>query len=504
MKLRKTLLLIILFPFYLTSQNIIKENLGSLAEKYTKSSFPLLIDILSIPNDANFPDDIEKNIKWCENAFIKRKFITSRIETEGSPLLLAERKYKNSEKTVLIYLQVDGQPVDTTKWNQKSPYLPVVKRKNSKGEWTKVDNFSIDSYNEDWRVFARSASDAKGPVAMFLTSLDAVEELNISPNYNIKVIMDFEEEMGSPNLSKAVEDNTDALKSDMLIIFDGPLHDTNKPTLEFGARGISTLILTTYGPIVPQHSGHYGNYAPNPALGLAQLLASMKDSYGRVIIPGFYDGIVINAKTRKILDAVPDDEDFIKDKLQIGSIDSIGTSYQEAIQYPSLNIRGMQSGWINQEARTIIPAWARAEIDIRLVLESNPAKLLTLLKEHIEKQGYYITDKVPTKQERMNYAKVVTLTYDYAYQSFRTDFDSDIGIWLKRALEKAYNDDIIRVRMGGGSVPIAPFVNKLSIPAVIVPTVNIDNNQHSPNENLRIGNYRDGIRTMIAILTEKL
>ncbi|WP_339839524.1 M20/M25/M40 family metallo-hydrolase [uncultured Maribacter sp.] len=504
MKLKTIFLILILLPVYLLGQNIKKEKLQSLAEKYSKSSFHQLIEILSIPNDANFPSDIEKNIKWCENAFNKRKFTTTRIETEGAPLLLAERKHKNSKKTVLIYLQLDGQPVDSTKWSQKNPYQPVIKKLNPEGEWKEVADYDINLYNEDWRVFARSASDAKGPVAMFLASLDAIEELNFSPNYNIKVIMDFEEEMGSPNLPKAVVDNTELLKSDMLIIFDGPLHDTNKPTLEFGARGIATVTLTTYGPIVPQHSGHYGNYAPNPALGLAQLLASMKDPYGRVVIPGYYDGISIDEETLKILRAVPDDEDFIRNKLQLGSIDSVGNSYQEAIQYPSLNIRGMQSGWINEEARTIIPAWARAEIDIRLVLESDPEILLKLLKNHIEKQGYFITSETPTKEERMNNAKVVSLTYDYAYQSFRTNFNTDVGIWLKRALKKAYNEEIIMVRMGGGSVPIAPFVNTLAIPAVIVPTVNIDNNQHSPNENLRIGNYRDGIRTMIAILTEKL
>lgn len=504
MKLKTNLFILFLLPVCLMGQNFKKENLQSLAEKYSKSSFHELIELLSIPNDANFPNDIEKNIKWCEIAFKKRKFSTVRLETEGAPLLLAERKHKNAKQTVLIYLQLDGQPVDTTKWLQKNPYLPVIKKKNSKGKWEEVKDYDIASYDEDWRVFARAASDAKGPVAMFLASLDAIEELNFSPNYNIKIIMDFEEELGSPNLPKAVVDNTELLKSDMLIIFDGPLHDTNKPTLEFGARGIATVTLTTYGPIVPQHSGHYGNYAPNPALGLAQLLASMKDPYGRVIIPGYYDGISIDEETLKILKNVPDDELLIREKLQLGSIDSVGASYQEAIQYPSLNIRGMQSGWINEEARTIIPAWARAEIDIRLVLESDPIKLITLIKDHIKKQGYFITTDTPSKEERMSNAKIVSLTYKYAYQSFRTDFNSNVGVWLKKAINKAYNEEIIMVRMGGGSVPIAPFVNTLAIPAVIVPTVNIDNNQHSPNENLRIGNYRDGILTMIAILTEKL
>jgi acetylornithine deacetylase/succinyl-diaminopimelate desuccinylase-like protein len=290
----------------------------------------------------------------------------------------------------------------------------------------------------------------------------------------------------------------------MLIIFDGPRHISNKPTLTFGARGIATITLTTYGPVVPQHSGHFGNYAPNPALRLSKLLASMKDDKGRVTIPGFYDGIQIDPKTEKILKAVPDDEAHIKDRLQIASADEVGTYYQEAIQYPSLNIRGMQSGWINEKVRTIIPGWARAEIDVRLVLESDPERLLKLVKSHIKDQGYLILDSIPSKTERLNHDKIATFTSEVSYQSFRTDFDSEVGLWLTKALNRAFNEDPIRIRMSGGSIPIAPFVNTLNIPAVTVPTVNRDNNQHSPNENLRLGNYREGIKTMLAILAEHL
>ncbi len=497
-------LMLSLLPLSVFSQDFDSERLKTLADAYTKSSFPDLVQLLSIPNDANFPEAIEQNVQWCEKAFGQRNFTTSRLQTKGAPLLLAERTHKNAQKTVLIYLQLDGQPVDTTQWSQENPYIPVLKQQNASGGWEAIGTYDFNQYNEDWRIFARSAADAKGPVAMFLAALDAIDRLQHQPNFHIKVIMDFEEELGSPNLPAAVTKHAERMASDMLVIFDGPLHRSGKPTLEFGARGIATMTLTTYGPIVPQHSGHFGNYAPNPALGLAQLLASMKDPQGRVTIPGYYEGVSIDEETRTILRAVPDDEAMIKEQLQLGSTDAVGSFYQEAIQYPSLNIRGMQSGWIDEKARTIIPGWARAEIDIRLVLESEPERLIRLVKEHIEKQGYYLTSGVPTKEERMGHAKVASLTHEISYQSFRTDFDTELGTWLRKALTKAYDDDIVMVRMGGGSVPISPFVNTLGIPAVIVPTVNIDNNQHSPNENLRIGNYRDGIRTMMAILTEDL
>ncbi|MGI9551693.1 MAG: M20/M25/M40 family metallo-hydrolase, partial [Aurantibacter sp.] len=178
--------------------------------------------------------------------------------------------------------------------------------------------------------------------------------------------------------------------------------------------------------------------------------------------------------------------------------------YQEAIQYPSLNIRGMQSGWIDEKVRTIIPGWARAEIDLRLVLETDPHRLVKLIKDHIAAQGYFVIDSEPTEQERLTHEKIATFTSEISYQSFRTDFDSEVGVWLGNALKNAFGEEPVMIRMSGGSIPISPFVNTLGIPAVTVPTVNRDNNQHSPNENLRLGNYRDGIKTMIAILKEKL
>jgi len=480
------------------------ERLDRLAAQYARSSLPLLRELLRIPNDANHPQDIEANVRWCEEQFGDRGFTTARIGTSTLPLLLAQRTVPGASKTVLIYLQIDGQPVDPTRWYQEDPYEPTLKRRDAQGEWQAVPWDDGAPFEDDLRVFARSASDAKGPVAMFLAALDAVAEEGLAPNFNMKVIMDFEEELGSPRLPQAVRDHRDVLAADMLVIFDGPRHITNRPTLTFGARGIAELTLTTYGPIVPQHSGHFGNYAPNPALRLAQLLASMKDEEGRVTIPGFYDGIEIDEYTESVLRAVPDDEAQIRDRLQLGSVDGVGAYYQEAIQYPSLNIRGMQAGWIDEEVRTIVPAWARAEIDVRLVLESDPERLLSLIEKHIRDQGFHVIREVPDKATRMAHEKVATLSWNVHYQSFRTPFDSMIGNWLGRALEQAFGEEPIRIRMSGGSIPISPFVNTLNLPAVTVPTVNRDNNQHSPNENLRLGNYREGIKTMIAILTEPL
>lgn len=505
MKYLTLLFAIFLLTQTLGAQPIEKLKLNALAEKYARQSLQDYHDFLSIANDAHFPADLEKNRDWIENAFRKRNFNITRLPTEGFDLVLAERKHKGATKTVLFYVQVDGQPVDPTKWQQPSPWTPTLKKPTADGKWEIISWESLNgTIDPNWRIYARSASDAKGPINMFLAALDAIAEAKAQPNYNIKVIMDFEEELGSPNLPAGVEKHRAALQSDMLVILDGPMHTSNKPTLVFGARGIATMRLTTYGPRVPQHSGHYGNYAPNPALRLAQLLASMKDEDGRVTIPGFYDGIKLGDEERNILAQVPDNEEEILKNLGIAATDKVGNNYQESIQYPSINIRGMSSAWVGNQARTIVPDVAVANLDIRLVKESDPERLIGLIRQHIENQGYYIIENEPTEAERMQYPKIVSMGYEISYAAFRTDFDTPIGKWLDAALTRTFGEKPVKIRTGGGSIPISPFVQTLGIPAVIAPTVNHDNNQHSPNENLRLGNYFDGVKNYMGILTEPL
>ncbi|MCB9080474.1 MAG: M20/M25/M40 family metallo-hydrolase [Lewinellaceae bacterium] len=467
----------------------------------SRASLQEYFQFLSLANDANFPEQLEPNMQWVEKAFQQRGFSTRRLPTAGLDLVLAERRVPKAVKTVLVYVQVDGQPVDPSKWYQETPYTPTLKEQDANGQWATIPWNRLDGViNPDWRIFARSASDAKGPINMFLAALDAAKQAGIQPNYNIKVIMDCEEELGSPNLPAAVARHAEALQADWLIILDGPMHPTNRPSLGFGARGIADVTLTTYGPRVPQHSGHYGNYAPNPAVRLAQIIASMKDDYGRVTIPGFYDGIQLDEATRKVLAETPDDEKAIQQLIGIAAADSVGVNLQEALQYPSLNVRGMASGWVGKEVRTIVPATAVAEIDIRLVKESDPERLIGLLRQHVEQQGYQVLDHDPTEEERMAFPRLARMNYSVSYAAFRTDLDTPIGQWLDQSIQDTWGESAVKVRTHGGSIPISPFVNTLQIPAVIVPLVNSDNNQHSPNENVRLGNYLSGIRTCLGIL----
>ncbi len=480
----------------------------AVAEKYAVRSFKEFYELLSLSNDAHFPEDIEKNVQWCEAAFAKRGFTTKRLNTPTVPLLLAERKISKptkSTKTVLIYLQIDGQPVNPSQWNQESPRKPTLKEKNAQGHWQAIAYEQLyEGFNPDWRIFARSTSDAKGPAMAFLASLDAQAELKQEQNYNIKVIMDFEEELGSPNLPKAVEEYKNDLAADMLIIYDGPRHISNQPTLSFGARGICEITLTVFGPRNPAHSGNYGNFTPNPAMRLAQLLASMKDDDGRVTIPGFYEGVVLTEEEKRILKQVPDDETEIKKFLGIAERDKIGDNFQESIQYPTLNIRGLDALYVGTEARTLIPDKAIAELDIRLVPSSDAQRLINLVRHHVESKGYYIIDRAPTEEERLNYPRIISFNSSVSYGPFQTPFDSEVGLWLSQAMVTAFGKEPVKIRMMGGSIPISPFVTTLNIPAVSVPTVNPDNNQHAENENIRVGNYVEAVKTFLAILLQKL
>lgn len=486
------------------AQNLSKEKIYVLA----KDKFPKAIEnyntFLEIPNDGHYPDQIAQNLIHCQKIFSELKFKITRIETTGAPLLFAEKILSSKAKTVLFYMQIDGQPVDTLAWNQPNPFKPVLKEKQN-NSWAIIDMDLLQTkFNPDWRIFARSASDSKGPAMALITALQILQEKHIKQAYNIKVIMDFQEEMGSPTLPKAVLDNKELLSADMLFIMDGTRHVSNLPTLTYGARGIATATLKVFGPIEPLHSGQYGNFAPNPVFSTAKLLGGLKDDQGKVTLPGFYDGITISQEEKEALQRTPENKDSLMMRLGISNPDAIGDSYEESLQYPSLNIRGLKSGWVGNEVRTIIPSEVITEIDMRLVPESDGTKLMESLKRYIEANGYHIVDNEPTSEERHTYSKLASFTYKLGSLPFRTEMNSEIGDLLNKSMKKVFGDAVVNMRTTGGSQPMSPFITTLNIPAVSIRIPNPDNNIHSPNENLRIGNFLEGIITCLAILNEPL
>lgn len=484
-------------------QELSKNQITELALHFGVRTIPEFVEFLSLPNDGHYEDHVTQNYNWLVSKFEELGFRTQPLSSSHNPYLLVEKNNPLAKSTILFYAHADGQPVDRSRWDQEDPYKPVLKSMSNQGVWEIIDWDNLDeSYDPEWRIFSRSSSDDKGPIMMLIVALQLMHQENISIPFNLKVLFDLEEEMGSPGIRHVAETYANELHADYMLIFDGPKHYSHRPSLTFGARGISTITLTVFGPKISLHSGHYGNYAPNPALRLSQLLGSMKNESGLVLIPGFYDNVVMNDRVRDMLRFVPDDPAEINRSIGIYAPDGVGKDYQEALQYPSLNIRGLSSGWVGNEVRTIVPDQAIAEIDIRTVPETDPQRLINLVRQHIADQEYYIIDREPTDEERASFARIISFKHRLGYSAYRTDFDSAIGLWLTRAMQRASNEEPIKKRISGGSVPVSPMISALKIPAVNIPTVNPDNNQHSPNENLRLGNYMDGIKIFLSILSQ--
>lgn len=496
--------LVLFIPGVALAQLKTTDQIKSASLKELPEAITTLREFLALPNDGHYPEQINNNLIWVKKAFEVRGFETRVIETPGAPHLFAEQQFVKKGKTVLFYLQIDGQPVDPSAWEQENPFVAELKEKTNDG-WTKINwADAADRFNPDWRIFARSASDSKGPALCFLSALSILEKNKVKPNFNIKVIMDFQEEMSSPQLEWVVNNNKDLLQADMVLIMDGTRHVSNLPTLTFGARGIATITLKVYGPRNALHSGQYGNYAPNPVFSMSKLLAGMKDEKGKVTIPGFYDGIELTDSDREALRQIPENVHEINKTLGIARPEAVGQTYQEAMQYPTLNVRGLRAAWVGKEVRTIIPEEVIAEMDMRLVLETPGEKLVALVKDYVEQQGFHLVDGEPTEDERMQFPKLASMTYGLGSEPFRTNLNTELGDWLSRSHQRLFGNRFVKMRTTGGSQPIAPFIQKLGIPAVSVRIPNPDNNIHSPNENIRIGNFLEGIETMVAVLTEKL
>ncbi|MBS1655948.1 MAG: M20/M25/M40 family metallo-hydrolase, partial [Bacteroidetes bacterium] len=360
-------------------------------------------------------------------------------------------------------------------------------------------------YNPDWRIYARSASDDKAGVAAILNAYDALHQTGQQPTCNLKFFFEGEEEAGSPHLGEFLEKYKSLLQSDCWIICDGPVHQSGKKQIVFGVRGDTHLDLTVYASKRPLHSGHYGNWAPNPAMMMAKLLASMKDDNGKVTIKGFYDDVTpLTAAEKKALKEVPPVDEQMKKELGISYTDMKGLSLNEAINQPSLNINGMQSGNVGKLASNQIPTYATAVIDLRLVLGNDWKKQQQKVIDHIKAQGYYVTGYEPTDEERMKYAKIIKVIPDEdGYNAQRTSMDLPVIQKVIRAVKSTTAEQVVLQPTMGGSLPLYVFEKYLHAKTITVPIANHDNNQHAENENIRLGNLFDGIETMSALMLMK-
>ncbi|MEP4889817.1 MAG: M20/M25/M40 family metallo-hydrolase [Aliiglaciecola sp.] len=480
---------------------VAKSEFDVLVDKNFKETILLHKELVSIPNLPANTEQMLENIHWAENQYKTLDFQTTLLESDSLPILMAEKVFDPNYKTILFYFHIDGQPVYPKAWEQADPFIPELKEKDANGEWHTIDWQKLDDkIDDEWRIFARAAADDKAPITMFITALKTLRLRGEQPKINVKVIFDPEEEYGSAGLKSTLTKYKQRYKADYFIVMDGPAHDSNKPTVTFGCRGIVSASITTFGAKSPQHSGHFGNFSPNPVFGLANILSSMKDEQGRVLIEDYYEGISFNPKTQKLLDSVPFKSEEVNRQLGIHSAEKVGANYQQALQYPSLNVRQIGTSWKGEGLKTVIPEFATANLDIRLVPETSAKVQLGKIKKHIEGLSYYVIDKEPSDAERRQYKHIVKFNGSNGLSAFRTDPESHFGLQVRASLANGLGEEPVVIRMMGGTVPIVPIINALNIPTVIVPMVNMDNNQHSPNENIRIGNIRQGIHISLSLL----
>jgi acetylornithine deacetylase/succinyl-diaminopimelate desuccinylase-like protein len=480
----------------------------SLIQKHVQGNIQEFFDLLALPNDATNAEDVRRNADFVEAAFRRRGFATAQLANGGRPLVFAEfgRKVPGA-KTILFYMHFDGQPVVPAQWAQKSPWIATLKVRDDSGKWREIDRETLKTgtLEPDARLFARSASDDKGPIMMFLDAFDTLAAAGLAPAMNVKVLLDSEEEKGSPGMFAVARANRKRLNADALVINDGPLHESGERTIMFGNRGSASARLTVYGPKSPLHSGHYGNFAPNPAERLAALIASMKDSDGRVTVRGYYDGVKLTDAERRVLAEVPDDEKAIMKRIGIAKREAIGANLQEALQYPSLTVRGMAAASIGEKVANIIPHQAVAELGMRTTPGGDPEYLFAAIEAHIRAQGYYLAKGEPSDEERAAHDRIASFTDLTGTRAAFTPLDAAIGAWAQTALAKTFAKDgvpanVVRIRMMGATVPTEALVQALEIPFVIVPMVHNDNNQHSFDENLRIGHLLSGTRAFTGLL----
>lgn len=454
--------------------------------------------LVAIPNVRTDLPNIRRNAEQLKAMLDKRKMAAEIWDTPSTPMVFGERRSAGAAKTILFYIHFDGQPVDPKAWKQPNPFTPVVRTGSLEdGGEVVADPFSRTTYPDSWRVYARSAGDDKGPIQAFVSALDALGD---APTHNIKVILHGEEEGGGPALDAVIKAHGDALRSDVLIILDGPQHPSGKPTIYYGARGGATVNVTVYTAKSAMHSGNYGNWQPDANVRLSQLLASMVEPSGRVAIEGFYADVPpFSPADLQLLRGVPDDTASMRRAYGVGSVDGAVQSLQEGLNVPALSVHRMEGG----EVGGVIAAKASAEIALRLVKENSPRQMADRVIEHIRKQGYFIVSEEPSVETLASHPRVAKVTSRAGATSgaWRTDASLADVQFVSDALRRQWGEAPVRIRTLGGGVPASPFIEAFHVPTVGVSLANYDDNQHSDNENLRLGNLWNGIVSLAALMS---
>jgi acetylornithine deacetylase/succinyl-diaminopimelate desuccinylase-like protein len=459
-----------------------------------------LAGLLAIPNLARDRANIERNAATVQ-AMLERRGVRARLLTlAGAPPIVVgdfPAASARTTRTIAFYAHYDGQPVDPAQW-KSPPWTPVVRDAGGRD----VDWRGAASIDPEWRLYARSAGDDKAPIAAMMAALDALRAAGRKPAVNLRFVFEGEEEAGSPHLAAYLARYPDALRPDAWVLCDGPVHQSRRALLSFGARGVVDLELTVYGPLKGLHDGHYGNWVPNPAVRLTHLLDSMRDEDGRILIPGFYADVKPpTAAEEAAIAAVPAVEADLRREFGIAATEGGGKRLDELLMLPAMNVRGLQSGRVGEQASNTIATEARASIDFRLVPAQTPESVEALVERHLEAQGYTLLRAEPDAGARRSHPKLVKVQWGPGYPPARTSLDLPFSREVA-AIMTAAGHPPVRLPTLGGSIPMYLFQQPGDTPVIGLPIANHDDNQHAADENLRLQNLWDAIELYAALFAD--
>ncbi len=458
-----------------------------------------LVDLLSLPNVAANRADIAKNADLLTAMFEKRGFTVSRWETKGSPIVFAKRDAANARGSVVFYFHYDGQASDPKEWTRGVPYGPAA----FLGEKPFALTPQSSGVDPNVRIYARSASDAKGPIVAFLAAVDGLLASKAAIPWNVRVVLDGEEEAGSRNFDGTMLARAAEVKSDLAVIVDSPRHASGLPTVYYGSRGGAGATIKVFGAIGDLHSGNYGNFVTDPAMALAKLIATMKDEKNNVTIKGFYDDVTpLTAAERRAIDEIPNVDQKLLEEFGLARQEHPDSRIELQHNRPTFSVLGLESGNVYTGTRSAIPGSASARIEMRLVKGLSGPKQIDLMIAHIKEQGFHVVDKEPDMATRRKYPLIAQVIRGGGggFPAVKAPIDNPITAKAADAI-RALDQRLVQLPTIGGGLPFATFSETLALPSIGLAVVNFDNNQHAANENIRVGHFWEAIDIFAALLT---
>lgn len=425
-----------------------------------------LFNLLRIKSISTDEDEIRHCANVLKDDMEALGLAAQLIETGGNPVVYSELLNEKNRFTLLIYGHYDVQAVEPLELWDSNPFEPEIR---------------------DGRIYARGAGDNKGQLMAQLLGLKTYQALYGELPINVKFIFEGEEELGSVHLAEFVENHKELLEADLVYTSDGSTHNSGNPLILLGVRGVLTLEMTAKGADFDNHSGNTGNIVPNPAWKLMRLLNTMRDDDGNVLVDGFYDKIrKPSDKEMELLKRLPYDQQDIAEKIGYEDLDMDGASYYHKLTMePTFNIAGIESGYTGKHAKTIIPSTATVNMDIRLVADQDPEDVFKKIEEHVKEVD-------PS----------VTVTYKGAMRPSRTPAELEIVQTVTDAIDHAYGKEPLVQPSMPGSLPDYVWTEILNTPSIIMPYANFDQHNHSPNENLKVENFLNGIKCTCNLVRE--